>query len=122
MKDGLLERRLVWESPVQKLRVELEVRRLVSFKRPHLAAIEFTLVPHFNGRIQLISILNGNVENVSATSDPRIGSHLEGNALIMLEAPLLMPEGGLLQQETKESGLMLVSGMLNVLRTETAVC
>ncbi|HUN06359.1 MAG TPA: glycosyl hydrolase family 65 protein [Aggregatilineales bacterium] len=119
MKDGLLERRLVWESPVQKLRVELEVRRLVSFKRPHLAAIEFTLVPHFNGRIQLISILNGNVENVSATSDPRIGSHLEGNALIMLEAPLLMPEGGLLQQETKESGLMLVSGMLNVLRTET---
>jgi trehalose/maltose hydrolase-like predicted phosphorylase len=119
MQDGLLERRLVWESPRQKLRVELEVRRLVSFKRPNLAAIEFTLVPHFNGRVQLISILDGHVENVSATSDPRIGSHLEGNALSLLEAPLLLPEGGLLQQATKESGLMLVSGMLNVLKTTT---
>ncbi len=116
MKDGLLERRLVWESPRQKLRGELHVRRLVSFKRPHLAAIEFTLVPHFNGRVQLVSILDGHVENVSATSDPRIGSHLEGNALVMLEAPQDLPAGGILKQQTKESRLTLVSGMMNVLK------
>ncbi len=117
MQTGLLVRSLIWASPTKNLKVELQVKRLVSFKRSHIAAIEFRLIPYFNGSIQLTSILNGNVENVSAEKDPRIGSHLKGCVLHAVEDPVISAEGGILKQETTQSGLLLVSAMANVLET-----
>lgn len=114
MDSGLLERKLSWQSQ-NGLKVDVQVKRLVSFKRPNIAAIEFRLIPHFNGSIKFESILNGNVQNVSAESDPRIGSHLDGCVLNSVDDPIKLPEGGILQQVTAHSKLLLVSAMDNQL-------
>jgi alpha,alpha-trehalose phosphorylase len=118
MQDGILERSVIWVSPQQKLKIELRIKRLVSFVRPQIAAIEFTLIPHFNGHIRLVSVLNGYVENVSAKRDPRIGSHLEGCVLQTIADPIRLESGGLLTQQTGDSRLVLVSGMVNTLCIE----
>jgi trehalose/maltose hydrolase-like predicted phosphorylase len=115
MDTGLLERRVIWNSPKKHLRVLLEVKRLVSFERPHLAAIEFRLTPYFTGRVQFESVLDGHVENVNAQSDPRVGSHLDGCVLRSVDDPMMLDAGGILKQETSHSNLILASGMVNVL-------
>jgi len=116
METGMLERSVIWHSEKNR-KVELYVKRLVSFKRPNIAAIEFRLIPHFNGHVKIESILDGNVQNVSAESDPRIGSHLKGNVLYSSENPITSAEGGVLIQQTTRSGLILVSAMDNTLQT-----
>lgn len=114
MDAASLERTLSWQSE-NGLKVDLQVKRLVSFRRPNIAAIEFRLVPHFNGTIRIESLLNGNVQNVSAESDPRIGSHLDGCVLSSIDDPIELSEGGILKQITAHSKLILVSAIDNQL-------
>ncbi len=115
METGLLERKLIWRSPKGR-KLELVVKRLVSFDHRHIAAIEFCLTPHFTGHVQFESVLDGNVQNVSVRSDPRVGSHLEGCVLTEPEYQASGTSGALVHR-TPESKLMLASAMDNDLET-----
>lgn len=119
MQSGLLERTAVWRSPLGR-ELELKVKRLVSFERQHLVAIEFCLIPRFSGRVRFVSRLNDRVENVRAENDPRVGSHLRGCVLTRLSERLL-PDGAgcVLLHQTQDSGLHLASAMSNQLATNT---
>jgi alpha,alpha-trehalose phosphorylase len=54
-KNGTLRRCVVWKSPNGK-RVKLEIERLVSFKRKHVAAISCKVTPlNFSGKLKFVS-------------------------------------------------------------------
>jgi alpha,alpha-trehalose phosphorylase len=114
LQTGLLERHLTWCSPHGR-EVELTVKRLVSLEHPNIAAIEFTLTPQFAGRVTFESVLHDRVQNVSVGSDPRVGSHLVGCVLDRVANTDSSGEDCVLIHRTKHSGLMLASGMRNVL-------
>jgi alpha,alpha-trehalose phosphorylase len=120
MQSGVLERHYKWCSPGGR-EVAVNVRRLVSFEHPHLAAIEFTLTPGFSGRVQIESVLDDDVQNVSVRSDPRVGSHLVGRVLERVANTELSSDECILIHRTPHSGLLLGSGMLNVLETHPKV-
>lgn len=70
MKDGVLERRLVWTSPGGK-RAEIVIRRLVSFAMKNIMAIRFQVTPlNFSGKIEFWSRLQADVENHTRKTNP----------------------------------------------------
>jgi alpha,alpha-trehalose phosphorylase len=81
MRSGVLIRDVTWRSPAgHELRLQIE--RLVSLPRPHLAAIRLT-VTALNGplSIRFDSRIDGDVQNLSASRDPRTGSRFGGRVL-----------------------------------------
>ena len=117
-RDGILRRSLLWTSPKGR-KVRIEIERVVSLRRRHVAAIRYRVTPlNFRGVIRLISVLDGDVRNQTAVSDPRVGSGLVGRVLAVREAGW---DGdlGLLVQETRKSGLILACAMQN--RIESGV-
>lgn len=70
MKEGFLERSLVWTSPEGKS-VKIRIKRLVSFRMEHIMAIryEVTLL-NFSGKIRFVSKLQGDVENHTRKTNP----------------------------------------------------
>jgi alpha,alpha-trehalose phosphorylase len=110
MQRGLLERVIGWRSPAGR-ELRLEITRLVSFTRKHLAAIRYRVTPlNFSGAIELTSVLDGDVTNVPASKDPRVGSGLHGR---VLEVAAIKAEGeyAVIQQGTQHSGLSLACGI-----------
>lgn len=70
MKDGFLERRLLWTSPRGKT-AEIRIERLVSFEMEHIMAIRYEVTPlNFSGRICFASKLQGDVENHTRKTNP----------------------------------------------------
>ncbi len=113
LRQGVIERRLRWESPQGK-RVEIVSKRLVCLARKHVLALRYEVKAlNFSGRIQLVSGLDGNVSNVEAGDDPRVGSQTSGPSLCYRGTELAEHHAALSQQ-TAHSGLMLVSAMSNV--------
>ncbi|WMJ79430.1 hypothetical protein RBU49_11070 [Clostridium sp. MB40-C1] len=54
-KNGILCRHLIWESPRGR-RIEINVKRIVSFHNKHLATICYEVMPlNFSGKIKIIS-------------------------------------------------------------------
>ncbi|MCY6957126.1 glycoside hydrolase family 65 protein [Clostridium brassicae] len=55
LRSGILYRHFIWESPRGR-RIEVNVKRIVSFNNKHLAAICYEVVPlNFSGEIKIIS-------------------------------------------------------------------
>ncbi|HBR34904.1 MAG TPA: family 65 glycosyl hydrolase, partial [Firmicutes bacterium] len=95
LKNGVLQRSLVWRSPAGR-EIRLEITRLVSLTNKHLAALAYTITPlNFTGKIRLFSALDGDVQNLQAEKDPRVGSHLKGRVLEVL-AQKIDAAGGVL--------------------------
>lgn len=70
MKDGVLERSLVWTSPMGK-RVRIRIRRLVSFAMKNIMAIRYEVTPlNFHGEIRFTSRLQADVENHTRKTNP----------------------------------------------------
>ena len=70
MKDGILERRLVWTSPQGK-KTKIEIKRLVSFAKKNIMTIRYQVTPlNYSGTIEFISKLQGNVENHTRKTNP----------------------------------------------------
>lgn len=110
LKDGLLRRGLTWTSPKGR-KIRLEIERLVSLSNRHLIAISYTVTPvDFGGTLTLLSALDGNVTNLDAGNDPRVGSGLKGRVLFPEDAWI---EGtfGMLVQRTKNTGFSLACAM-----------
>jgi alpha,alpha-trehalose phosphorylase len=116
MRAGLLERTIRWRSPGGR-EVQVEIIRLVSFRRKHLAAIRYRVTPlNFSGQVQIISLLDGDVTNVPASKDPRVGSGLQGR---VLDVEMLRAEGeqAVIQQTTHHSGMSLACAVGHRLTT-----
>lgn len=112
LRNGVLHRDLVWRSPAGR-EVKVAITRLVSFTNKHVAAIAYEVTPlNFSGKVRLFSALDGDVQNLQAGTDPRVGSHLTGRALEVL-AQNVNDEGGALLQQTKKTGFYLACAMRN---------
>jgi alpha,alpha-trehalose phosphorylase len=113
-RTGLLTRSVEWESAGGK-RVRIVSRRLVSFQRKHVAAIEYTVTPlNFSGRLRLESTLDSAVSNLQAGDDPRVGSAITGPSLQPVSQEL-SEQGMLVLQRTRHSGFLLASSTETVL-------
>jgi beta-phosphoglucomutase len=81
LRGGILTRILRWRSPAGA-EIELESRRLVSFPRPFVAAIDYSVrLVHGEAPLRVESSIDGAVTNQSSDKDPRIGSHLHPGSL-----------------------------------------
>jgi len=70
LREGFLERRLVWTSPGGKT-VRIQTERLVSFAMEHIMAMKFEVTPlNFSGKIRFVSKLQGDVENHTRKTNP----------------------------------------------------
>ncbi|MCG0278296.1 MAG: glycoside hydrolase family 65 protein [Thermanaeromonas sp.] len=107
LNKGILRRKVVWESASGK-KVEVEIKRIVSFPRPRLAALAITVKPlNFEGELKFTSRIDGQVSNLTRSKDMRVGAGLKGRSLITVENKV---EGTLawIRQKTLRSGLSLV--------------
>ena len=116
MKEGYLERRLVWASPGGKA-VEIRTERLVSFEMEHIMAARYEAVPlNFSGKLRFVSRLQGDVENHTRKTNPIVDYGPFGRKL---EMGKLRQEGERLYYEgtTQNSGLMVGCGSSHRLGT-----
>lgn len=117
LKEGVLSRRLIWCSPKGK-KVKIDIQRIVSLENKHQAVISYEVTPlNFSGNIRLLSVLDGNVTNITVENDPRVGSGLKGRVL-SVKRKQLETAGGLIVQNTKNSALLLACAMTNQLETK----
>jgi len=106
LKNGLLTRHIHWRSPSGQ-EVKVDIIRLVSLAHSHLAAIRYSVTAlNFNGQIRIVSELDGNVTNLKAGNDPRVGSGLHGRVL-EVTAQQLDGQTVALQQRTRKSEMAL---------------
>lgn len=70
MKQGLLERKLIWTSPAGK-KVEIRIKRLTSFAMKNIMAICYQVTPlNFQGEVRFVSKLQADVENHTRKTNP----------------------------------------------------
>lgn len=119
-KAGVMTRHVVWESSSGK-QVDIEITRLASLSRKHLAAFSYRVTPlNFHGTITLVSAMNGKVKNQSGeTGDPRVGSISGGQVLITVGKEQAGTFGAL-RQRTKNTKFTLVCAMDHDLATSTS--
>lgn len=116
LKEGTLRRSLIWCSSKGK-KVQIDIKRLISFKNKHLAVISYEVTPlNFKGEITIISALDGDVTNLTVENDPRVGSGLHGRVLSVKELTL-NGSFGIIVQNTKNSNLALACAMENCIKT-----
>jgi alpha,alpha-trehalose phosphorylase len=83
---GWLERDLEWRAP-SGAAIRARSWRLASFERPQIAAMRYEVTALSACRIAIRSLLDGSVRNrASEEGDPRVGSHLDTEALRWLKA------------------------------------
>ena len=107
---GVLSRRVRWRSPGGRV-IELASRRLVSFARPQVAAIDWTVSSAGEGcTVEVESSIDGDVSNRASGSDPRIGAHFPQRPLSTIRREA---EGssGFLQQGTRTTRFTLACAM-----------
>lgn len=120
LKHGLLIRRITWRSPSGK-EIEVEITRLVSLAHKHLAAIRYTVKAlNFSGAIRFESSIEGDVTNLKAGNDPRVGSGLHGRVLDVTHREA---NGAVmaLSQRTRKSGMALACAVTHHLSTPSII-
>jgi alpha,alpha-trehalose phosphorylase len=112
-RSGVLERSLHWRA-ASGHEVKLRTRRLVSFSLRSLAAIEYEIEAVDRPiRVAIQSNLQANKVDAAHEDDPR-----KARAMNDVLRPLLSVDHGMrvvLGHETKQSGLVMASGMEHVL-------
>lgn len=116
-QTGILTRKLQWQSPKGQ-QIQLTSERIVCFERKHLFAIRYCVTSiNFTGRVTITSAIDGNVKNLSASDDPRVGSTMSAAPLQLLTAIHEQDYVALIQR-TNNSGFELVSAMANKVGAE----
>lgn len=70
MKEGILERKLVWTSPLGH-KTKIRISRLVSFARKNIMVIQYQVTPlNYSGKIRFASKLEADVENHTRKTNP----------------------------------------------------
>jgi alpha,alpha-trehalose phosphorylase len=116
MKDGVLDREVLWETPSGK-RVSIKSRRMVSFEHRHLAAIDYEVtVLNANAPVVLISELKTPNDEPEHDSDPRKAKGFDDSPLV----PVVHASSGrrtLLGFRARKSGMTLGCGIDHVVDT-----
>ena len=106
MKEGYLERSLVWTSPAGKA-VRIRTERLVSFEMEHIMASRYEVTPlNFSGKICFVSKLQGDVENHTRKTNPIVDYGPFGRKLDMEK--LWQKEGQLYYEGTTQTSKLTV--------------
>ncbi|MBD3162937.1 MAG: glycoside hydrolase family 65 protein, partial [Candidatus Latescibacteria bacterium] len=107
LRQGLLERRIQFRHSDDQ-ETTLRIRRLVHMANPHLAAIEWALVPeNWSGRIEVRSGIDGAVINAGVERYKDLSSrHLD-----VLETGTIGEDGIYLTARTKQSKIAMTQGV-----------
>lgn len=118
MREGTLDRELLWETPSGKF-VLMESRRLVSFQHRHLAAISYRVtILNDEAPVVISSEMVGNQPNQSSVKDPRQAKGFAGPVL-QLQKHYHRDQRVLLSHRTASSGMTLACGTDHLLETAT---
>ena len=81
LRTGVLTRSVRWRTPHGAV-VEVVSRRLVSFTRSGIAAIDFAVtLAEGEATLRVVSAINARARNQDVSDDPRVGAHLPAGAL-----------------------------------------
>ena len=81
MKEGCVTRSVTWRSPSGK-EIKVETKRFCSFACKNLLVQKLEVEPlNFDGKVVLISELNGKVENHTRTTNPLVFAYALGGKL-----------------------------------------
>jgi len=108
-KTGISNRTIHWKSPLGD-EVKLIFKRLASFSQRELFLINCSIEAiNFTGEIEIISTINGDVSNIVATDDPRVGT---ANAQALSVSKLHSENNqSFIEAKTKHSNLKVVAGI-----------
>jgi alpha,alpha-trehalose phosphorylase len=121
--DGVLTRELVWTSPSGR-QVAVKSRRIVSFKRKNLFAIEYEIrALNFSGLVALNSTLDSGGKNHADEDEPLYGPAVSGASGFALRTTAVEQREDFvaLVQRTHNSGFAIVTAVQNELTCEPAV-
>lgn len=118
MKEGILERTLIWTSPKGK-KVQIKIERLVSFVNKNWMDIYYEVIPlNFEGKISLVSELNADIENHTRKTNPLVDYGPFGRRLYpdktYVNKDILYYEG-----TTKNSKLSMACGSSHKINAES---
>lgn len=103
---GFSYRKIDWTSP-KGHRLVIEFKRMVSFVCSELALFTVKIQSiNYSGLIEVISSIEGEVENYVDQNDPRVGSHRE---LLSVDKINLLDTAVVVEVKTKRSGLSAVA-------------
>jgi alpha,alpha-trehalose phosphorylase len=130
MRDGRLERNVIWETPAGK-RVEIRSIRMVSFEHRHLAAVDYeVIVRNAEAPVVLISEMAlpsdalGNEAERAASQEPdpaKIDPRRSRNFSERVLIPVLQrceDQRIILGHRTRNSAMTIACGMDHVVQTE----
>ncbi|NLC70608.1 MAG: glycoside hydrolase family 65 protein [Desulfuromonadaceae bacterium] len=118
MREGTLDRELLWETPSGKF-VLMESRRLVSFQHRHLAAISYRVtILNDEAPVVISSEMVGNQPNQSSVEDPRHAKGFTGTVL-RPQKHYHRDQRVLLSHRTASSGMTIACGADHLLETAT---
>jgi alpha,alpha-trehalose phosphorylase len=110
MKEGTLDRTVLWETPSGK-KVSIKSRRMVSFEHRHLAAISYEVtVLDARAPVVLVSEVDSNQANQASSGDPRQAKGV-GGSVLRPAAHSLDERRLILIHDTESSGLSLACGV-----------
>ena len=122
MREGILDRRVLWETPSGK-KVSILSRRMVSFEHRHLAVISYQVTVHdADAPVVLVSRVGAGEsggEEAGGEDDPRLARSFQEQIL----RPKLQHRDGqrmILIHETSNSRLGLACGVDHTLQSECA--
>ncbi len=108
-KTGIVTRTIEWESPKKEI-VKLVFKRLASFEQLELFLINCSIeAVNFEGEIEVLSIINGDVSNIVSSDDPRVGT-ANAKALSVIEMTV-DNNASFIEAKTKHSNLKVVGGI-----------
>ena len=117
MKEGVLKRSILWQSPEGR-QIKLETERMTCFQRKNLAVVKYKVIPlNFEGNIRMISEIDGNLKRSLVEKDPRIGSGLEKGAFYTVAA---FAEGdtAVLMQRTRRTEMTVTCAARGIISTQ----
>ena len=118
MDTGTVSRELKWRSPQGK-EINLKTERLASFHTLELFIIKYSIESiNYSGPIKIISVLDGNVSNISSEDDPRLRASKGKN----LEVTEINSDNNLsyIICKTKKSGLSMACSVSDKLKEYAA--
>ncbi len=117
MKEGTLDRTIIWETPSGK-QVLIRSRRLVSFEHRHLAAL-FYEVTLLNAEAPVVISSEMSIEHEVAeeSSDPRKTRALR-DGVFLPGAPYAHQARIVLSHRTQQSGMRLACGVDHLIKTD----
>jgi alpha,alpha-trehalose phosphorylase len=120
LRRGLLSRTVHWRSPAGH-EVEVQFTRVVSLARKSIAALRMTVTALSSTvDVRFDSWVDGDVTNLKAGNDPRVGSGLHGRVLDITDKRLSPPVVAL-GQKTRRSGMALACAATHSISTPTIV-